>query len=293
VSGLFAFVQLEFGFLLGPPDGRYLLRRAPDADPEHVLVLRTLGAPERWRLRGRRARPVEEAEPAPVPTSRATLVRAAPFESRVRAEEWLARVRADGDASAEEVLGGCRELNAVLHAHRIAAADPHARDVGPAQALLARVGFGEGEQVADGRYAAALELSGGRAGVGPRRRAKALAPEERFAALLGGRERGWACEELVLRARSDLDAGRYREAALQARVALESLLAELEEASERPGRRAELEADRRAIGEAANAALHGEPPPELEETVIACVARMEAALRSRMAPGSSRRAPGA
>ena len=69
------------------------------------------------------------------------------------------------------------------------------------------------------------------------------APEERFAALLGGREQVLACEELVLRARADLDAGREREAALQARVALESLLAEMPEI---PGeRRPALEADRR------------------------------------------------
>ena len=51
------------------------------------------------------------------------------------------------------------------------------------------------------------------------------APEERFAALLGGREEVLPAEELVLRARADLNAGRLREAALQARVALEALLA--------------------------------------------------------------------
>ena len=61
------------------------------------------------------------------------------------------------------------------------------------------------------------------------------APEERFAALLGGREQALACEELVLRARADLDAGREREAALEARVALEALLAEL------PGQAAALD----------------------------------------------------
>ena len=49
------------------------------------------------------------------------------------------------------------------------------------------------------------------------------APEERFAALLGAREPQLVAEELVLRARADLDAGRPREAALQARVALEAL----------------------------------------------------------------------
>ena len=51
------------------------------------------------------------------------------------------------------------------------------------------------------------------------------APEERFAALLGGREEVLPAEELVLRARADLNAGRVAEAALQARVAIEALLA--------------------------------------------------------------------
>ena len=55
-----------------------------------------------------------------------------------------------------------------------------------------------------------------------------------------------ACEELVLRARADLDAGRFREAALQARVALESLLAEMPEIP--GGRRPALEADRELVG---------------------------------------------
>ena len=43
-------MQLEFGFLLGPPDGRYLVRPAADALVESVLVLSTLGAPQRARL---------------------------------------------------------------------------------------------------------------------------------------------------------------------------------------------------------------------------------------------------
>ena len=75
-------------------------------------------------------------------------------------------------------------------------------------------------------------------------------------------------EELVLRARGDLDAGRLREAALQARVALEALVAEL------PG--AELSEWREAVSEAANAAIKGEPRrEELERAVQA----MEGALR--------------
>src|SRR5919202_1454802 len=66
------------------------------------------------------------------------------------------------------------------------------------------------------------------------RRAETLAPQERLAALLGGSDEVLVAEELVLRARTDIDEGRPREAALQARVALEALLAEL------PGAAAEL-----------------------------------------------------
>ena len=93
------------------------------------------------------------------------------------------------------------------------------------RALVARIGLGDGESVADGRFAEAWELPP----PGARRTRRSMeAPEERFAALVGGHGSPLAAEELVLRARADLDAGRTREAALQARVALEALLAELE-----------------------------------------------------------------
>ena len=89
------------------------------------------------------------------------------------------------------------------------------------------------------------------------------------------------CEELVLRARSDLDAGRPREAALQARIALEAALAELDRSpSERlaDDLRA-LEESRDAVGRAANEALGAEPAVELQEAVAEVVERIETALR--------------
>jgi hypothetical protein len=252
---------------LGPADGRYLLRPSRDAEPERVLVLATLGAPQRHLLAGRRGRRVEQAEVAPVPTSRATVVRARPFESRAEAEAWLEGLRDDQELAEAEVDDAVRDLNSAIRGHRAAAADAHARDVSDSQALVVRVGYGAGEEVADGRFSDAWELPRERA----RTRRSMEAPEERFAALLGGRERPLASEELVLRARSDLDAGRPREAALQARIALEAILAELPSG--------ELEGDRGAIGDAANAALRGDPPPELQEAVAASIGRMEAALR--------------
>src|SRR6478735_2102610 len=68
-----------------------------------------------------------------------------------------------------------------------------------------------------------------------RQREEELRPQERVAAVLRGREQLDTCETLLLRARSDLDAGREREAALQLRVGLEALLAELKDALADPG----------------------------------------------------------
>jgi hypothetical protein len=272
-QALFGFVQLEFGFLLGPPDGRYLVRRHADDEPEAVLVLGTLGAPERRRLRGRRGRVVDGAQAEPVPTARATVIRPRPFGSEDEANRWLSELRTDGERAAAELEGAAAVLARAVHAHRVAAADPGVPEAHPDHALVIRVGFGGGEAVADGRFESAWEL--------PRetRRTKRSmeAPEERFAAILGGRERALASEALVLRVRADLDAGRPREAALEARVALEALLAEL------PG--AGLAEDRAAVGEAANAALRG----ELSESVAAALERalehMEMALKRRRLGG--------
>jgi hypothetical protein len=267
----FAFVQLEFGFLLGPPDGSYLVRSSADAPPEAVLVLTTLGAPERRRLRGRRGRPVEECEPEPVPTSRATVVRPEPFGSREEAARWLAEVRADDSAMEDELERAVRILNRALRARRAATADPWLPEVSAERALVARIGYGRGEAVAEGRFGEAFELP--RAGV--RRVKRSMeAPEERFAALLGAREPALVGEELVLRARADLAAGRFREAALQARVALEALLAEL---PARPA--APLGEWREPVGQAANAALRGALETTAIKGVEEAVTAMEAALR--------------
>ena len=202
-----------------------MVRSGPEGPLDAVLVLGTLGAPERRRLRGRRGRPVEEAGPEPVPTSRATVVRPEPFGSR-RGGGPVAGGGAGGRLGNEGGArrGRCGSLNRALRAHRAATADPCLGEVSAERALVARIGYGRGEAVAEGRFGEALELP--RAGA--RRVKRSMeAPDERFAALLGGREQALAGEELVLRARADLAAGRPREAALQARVALEALIAEL------------------------------------------------------------------
>jgi hypothetical protein len=243
-------------------------------------VLSTLGTPQRRLLRGRRGRTVAAAEPEPVPTSRATLIRPRPFPARGDAEAWLSGLRGDREGAEAEVGAATGRLNRALHAYRVGAADAYAGDVSSAQALVLRIGFGSGEAVAEGRYEAGWEM--------PRRAARIRrsmeAPDERFAAILSGRQRTLPCEELVLRARADIRAGRTREAALGARVALESLLAELG-TTLRQAVRTELEEDRAAVGAAANAALHGELPDDLPARLEQALARMEAALKRRRMSG--------
>ena len=255
-------MQLEFGFLLGPPDGRYLVRPAADALVESVLVLSTLGAPQRARLGARRPRSISSAEPEPVPTARATIVSPTPLPSP---DAWLADLDLDA-----EVEGAVAVLNLALRAHRVAAADPYVAEVSRERAVVVRVGYGSGDEVADGRFDEAVELprSGAR-----RARRSMEAPEERFAALLGGREEIHPAEELVLRARADLNAGRPAEAALQCRVAIEALLAA-------PGAD-ELASHREGVAAAANAALSGAMPGKHAAVLEDAVTAMERALKRR------------
>jgi hypothetical protein len=246
------------------------VRSEPDQAAEAVLVLGTLGAPERNWLRDRRPREVDAVAPEPVPTSRATVVRPEPFPTAEAAAAWLDALRRDSDQRDAELERALAIVNRALRAQRAAAADPYVADVSAERALVARIGYGRGEAVADGRFGEAFELP--RAGA--RRVKRSMeAPEERFAAILGGHETPLAAEELVLRARADLDAGRDREAALQARVAIEALLAETDEDS--------LEENRDVVIEAAQAALAGERISGLEGALAA----METLLRRRRLGG--------
>jgi hypothetical protein len=276
---LFSFVQFEFPRELGPADGRYVVREGAGADASHVLVLRTVGAPERRRLARRRPRAAEpEPEPAPVPTTRATVITAVAHEDEASANSWLSGVRREPD---DVLAGGLGVLNRALHAHAVASLDALAVEVRREHALVARVGWGRGEQVADGRWAEALEVP-----FRPpkRRRAEALRPQERLAAMLGGRDRPLAAESLAMRARLDLDHGRAREAALQLRVALEAGIAELQDgppSDDLAKRLGELRDQRGPVGDAANTALSGPLDSEAREGVAHALGRLEAALRAR------------
>jgi hypothetical protein len=243
------------------------------------MVIETLGAPERRRLLGSRrkqAQALPEPEPTPVATTRATIIEVGePLPGPAAAAEWL-------DGAGEDHLDlGIEVLNRALHVFRLVTADPYLNAVGRDQLLVARIGFGAGEQVADGLWTEARELIDAKP---RRRRLTVLQPQARLAAVLNGRERALACEELALRARLDLDHGRPREAALQLFVALDATLAELATdptSTALADRLAELRGQRDQVGAAAQSALSGPLSPEQVETVTFTLGRIEAALRAR------------
>jgi hypothetical protein len=268
-------------------DGRYLARDGGKEDgAQSVLVIETLAAPPPPSRRQRRAREAGwESGTSPAPLTRATAVRAfEPFDSDEEAALWLDQAMASEDAIDTFVEEGIFLLNRALHAHAAASGDPHVHELSPGRAHAVRIGYGSGEEVAVGRFAAAREVDVQTTGSKRRRRVEELRPQERVAAVLGGREHVDACETLLLRARADLDAGRQREAALQLRVGLEALLLELRGALVDPdheGDMAELEARRREVGEAANMALQGDLDEEHSRNVRELLALCERVLRRR------------
>lgn len=278
---LYRFVQWELPWELGPSDGRYLVREHAGEEPRYVLVLSTLAAPRRKFGVGRRTR---EVEPEP-PGSEAGLTRATLVDTETvdadQASSWL-------DAAGEDVTAHALvRLNEAIRAYRAAAADPYLREVAARHALVTRVGYGIGYEVADGRWQSARELKPSKdEGTRRARRQAALRPQERLAALLSGRDAVLACEELILRARLDLDSNHPREAALQAHIALEAAIVELQAwrgLRDLGERLAELDAHRDALASAANEAIQGGPSPQAIEAVKTGLERLEAALRARSA----------
>ncbi|MGO9488577.1 MAG: hypothetical protein ACLQBB_06075 [Solirubrobacteraceae bacterium] len=294
---LFVFLQLEFPWALGPADGRYLLRAGPDGEPQHVVVIEMLGAaaagaaelggPAGWmRRRGsgrRRERPAgpEPAAVAPA-TSRVTVIDPVPLSAETQARAWLEELDRERDVDAAVSV-----VNRVVHSHRIAAADPYVREVSAQQALVTRAGWGEGEQVASGLWLHARELSRPRRRGRRRDRSWALRPQERLAALLTGRSTSLLCEELVLRARLDVDQGRLAHAAVGLDRALSAAVVELkaERREDLALRIAELDRLRSGIAEQARSVLEGDGAALDQETIEHALGRVEAALRARTAGG--------
>jgi hypothetical protein len=275
---LFAFTQIEAPWPLGPPDGRYLIRddvARRDSPPTHVLLFATLGAPQRHRLARRRRPAQREPQPAAVATGRATVIAVAePFVDASAAARWLAA------AGEPELAAHLRVLERALHAFRVVTADPYSEPLSRERLLVSRVGYGEGEEVAHGRWTAAHELL---PPAGPRRRSRMLEPQARLAGVLGGHVPLLVCEELALRARRDLDAGRDRAATLQLRIALDAALAELAADGRLAPRLEQLSQLRSTVAEAADTALTRELTGTEMAAVRSALAPLEALLRARAA----------
>jgi hypothetical protein len=266
-------------------DGRYLVRGLDPEASESVLVLQRVGAPAAGGRRRRKPRKPDE-EAAPLTLTRVTAIRAfARFENEEEAARWLDEA-AEAEDTVEVLVDEALELlNRALHAQALASANPASRSELSAEgAERILIGFGSGEETAASRFRDARQVEVSPRSSRRRRREEELRPQERVAAILGGREQADACETLLLRARADLDAGRDREAALQLRVGLEALLVELKDELTDPGHAedmASLEERRSEVGEMANEALVGDLGPERGQQLEELLKLSERVLRRR------------
>jgi len=286
-SKLFGFVQLDLAGALPLADGRYVVRNDGE---ETVLVIEMLGAPAPSRRRRRRPREANSRVlPATVPLARITVIRAShSFVAEEEAQRWLNDVLEDENSFDVLVAESTAVVSHALHVNAVVSENPPPPPTSPEHATAVRIGFGSGEQVADGEWIRASVVDMGPARSRRQQRTQELRPQERIAAVLGGREQLDACETLLLRARADLDAGRSREAALQLRIALNALLVELPDTVDDPGHSedmATLESRRDEATAAADSAIQG----DLSATQLTSVAEVlelcERVLRRRRVLG--------
>jgi hypothetical protein len=267
VSQVFGFVQFELPGRVGPGPGRYVVRRYVGDEAQWIVVVSGHEAERRW-LPGRRRPRAADAAAAAVDVTRFTLIRARPLE----------RAALPQDVEAE-VVAGLRLLNRTLAAHRVAAADPYTAEVRRDSAAVVRVGYGPGDDVAEGQWTEAVQVPP------PKPARTTLSPQERLAAILAARDVVLTCEELALRAESDLAAGRQREAALELRGALEAAAVELQAFSSisgMPDRIAELGDLLTELRPLAADAM-GPWDEAREELLTRALTRLRAAIRAKTA----------
>jgi hypothetical protein len=159
--------------------------------------------------------------------------------------------------------------------------DPFVTELGPHGAATTRLGYGDGDEVAAGRWSEAIEAPP--PPVPRHRRTESLRPQERLAAVLADRDHVDACETLVLRARLDLDNGRTREAALQLGPAIRATLAEVsaQEGTDQAEDLALLRSRLAQVTDAGETALSRGLPANDERLVTETLAVAERVLRRR------------
>ena len=157
-----------------------------------------------------------DAEPEQIAICRVTVVDATPLADEDEAKQWLTQMR-DRDDADRHVADSLRHANRIVAAHRIAAADPYESELAASAAHRIRLGYGSGEQVADGLWTAARQVH-----PESTRKRSALDPDRVMAETLSGKRPRHDSDDLLLRARLDLDQGRERQALLQARAAAQA-----------------------------------------------------------------------
>jgi hypothetical protein len=172
-----------------------------------VLIVEEIGAPRPSRRRRRKPRAVDPGEPGEVPVTRVTVTGAEVLPDPERASAWLESVAGDAGRRGAEVRSATLLVNRALHALRVEAADPLIADVAATRALAIRIGYGSGEELAEGRWTAARELPPPKRG-----RHEGVEPQSRVAAVLAERDRVHPAETMLLRARLDAEHGREEEA---------------------------------------------------------------------------------
>ena len=238
-----------------------------------MLVCETLGAPPQARRRRARTRPAPRSPGAtPLPLTRLTVVATRDLGDAAAAQAWLGELEGTPEAADAFVDRALRVVNRALRAQAAAARDPYVREVTAAGAVTTRIGYGEGELVADGRWTEAREVE--RAEPRRRRRGAPEESQERVAAVLGGHEEPAASETLLLRARLDLEQGQSREAALQLRAGIEALVGETSEAGRGSEEVEELRRREPELADLAAAGARGQLGPDraewLAETLRLC-----------------------
>lgn len=209
------------------------------------MVIESEGAlppPRRKRRRPRRSGRTES--PTKVQVTTATVIRAhAPLASEQEASSWLARLNEE-DFADELLAEALSTLDRARAAESAASGRPFAEPTDLADVLKARVGYGDGDRLSEGRFLEAFEVDArGGTGIGGRRRERLsrVAPIARIAAIIGEKGRADSCEFLVPRVRADLDAGRIMTAALGIEMAARATVAELDQALDEPDHVADLD----------------------------------------------------
>jgi hypothetical protein len=204
------------------------------------------------------------------------VIAAEPFADAGAAAAWL-RDCGGRDAAAEEVERALALVNHAVSAHRVAAQDAHVRDLVIADVQRVRLGYGTGDDVVEGSWTEALVIPLERAK--RRTRGRMLSPQEEMAGMLSGRRPpAYASEELMLRARLDVDHGRFVEAALVLHAAAQAMAAELAAADRET---ADVRNHRERAAELAQAALAGGLSPEQREQLANLVKTLERVVRRR------------